>query len=238
MIIEIDENNIVDINSAIKTLVNLKKTLSKGQDIRIVQDRNFQKKFKRHTQGYNSIVSLYESPITKIFGDDIGGEYYVYFHCDPNAPINAKEDSKSLFAASLGLKYKPFYVGKGINNRCFDTSRNDSYAKKKQQINRSGKQIEIVKIKVSLSESQAFAYESKFIDIFGLISYGPNNWLVNLDEGMYKEERRLKYKQNALKILLFNKSINKSEWLKIKQFHSRKSVSREVLISESERQTL
>lgn len=226
MNIEFDENNIFEINSAIKILVNFKKKLSKSpNDILTLQDKKFQKKFKTHISGYNSIISLYESSITKIFGEDIGGEYYVYFHCDPNCPINAKSDSKSLFAASIGLKYKPFYVGKGINNRCFDTSRNDSYAKKKQQIIRSGKQIDIVKIKVSLSESQALAYESKFIDIFGLISYESNNWLVNLDEGMYKDQRRLKYKPNSLKILLSNKSINKEEWLKMKQFHSKKNQS-------------
>lgn len=222
MILEFDETNLKEVSGLIKNLIKIKKNLLNQIDIRLVRDEKLERKMKKEVPVYNSIISLYESSTTKLFGDSIGGDYYVYFHCDPNEPLSAKTDAKSLFASSIGLYFKPFYVGKGVGNRCYDTSRNDSYAKRKQQILRTGKQIEIVKIKTSLSEDQALSFESKFIDIFGLIAYDSKNWLVNLDEGMHKEERRKKYKEKSLKILLYNKTITKSQWLEYKQYHSRK----------------
>ena len=54
------------------------------------------------------------------------GEHYVYAHCDPTENEISVKNSKHgllVFAASIGLKHKPFYIGMGCGNRAFDLSR-------------------------------------------------------------------------------------------------------------------
>jgi hypothetical protein len=207
MVIEINEKDLTDIKRKIKYLVKIKENLMKEQDVRLVQDDKLEKKLKGKEKDYQSILSLYESNISEIYDKKDHNCFYVYFHCDPNSPLNIGKNAKDLFAASIGLTHRPFYVGKGTGDRYNNTNRNDSYAKKKQQIKQSGKEIIIVKWKEELSEDISFIYESKFIDIFGLLSFNQHNWLVNLDEGKDKERRRSLYKKGSRRILLSNKMI-------------------------------
>lgn len=203
MEIKFNENNINEIKSVIKKLVNLKNKLhgdSQG-------NAKIAKKLESQQRLLESFNKILESDISDIYGHEVTGDHYVYFHCDPNTPIIATKDAKNLFSAQIGLKFKPFYVGKGIGNRCYETNRNDSYSKKKQQITKTGKEIVIVKVKESLSENLAFALESKYIDIFGLIAHNQFNWLLNLDEGKHKEERRDKYLKGSNFALRNNKII-------------------------------
>lgn len=206
-IFEIDMTSIVELDSVIKQLVKIKKSLINAapeknikQEQRVASDRKM----------YESINSIYDSVITDIYkdiDDNIVSDYYVYFHCDPTYPISAIKDAKNLFAALIGLTHRPFYVGMGCGDRCYDTTRNDSYAKKKQQLSRNKTNILIMKHSSGLLKSEALALESKFIDIFGLISYSPFNWLVNLDEGKDKDARRDLYIKGSHRALRANKMI-------------------------------
>ena len=122
-------------------------------------------------------------------------KFYIYVYLDPRIV-------GEFIYGDYKFDYQPFYVGKGVGDRCYDTNRNDSYAKKKQQINRNNQKIIIVKYKIDLDESEALSLESKFIDIFGLTAYNTYSWLLNLDEGYNKEERRKMYQKGSGHALL------------------------------------
>lgn len=205
MNIDFDENSIDSINKAIRKLKKLKEGLS-GKPL---PERKISNTLKGQEKLFESFNKILNSDISSVYGNEDTGDYYVYFHCDPNTPITASKDAKNLFSAQIGLTHKPFYVGKGIGNRCYETDRNDSYAKKKQQITKTGKEVLVIKIKESINENSALALESKFIDIFGLLAYHEFNWLLNLDEGKYKEERRNKYIKGSKFTLLKNRMILK-----------------------------
>lgn len=98
---------------------------------------------------------------------------------------------KSAFAASLGLTSTPFYIGKGTGDRAYNINRSETHRKIKQKINAAEKEVEVVILKDNLSELKALCYESKLLDIFGLIPH--KGWLSNLDEGYLKEDRRNNY---------------------------------------------
>lgn len=56
------------------------------------------------------------------------GKYYVYVHSNPVKPLSVTRDIRELFLASrYSLSYLPFYVGKGIDDRCFDLNRNEGH---------------------------------------------------------------------------------------------------------------
>ena len=95
------------------------------------------------------------------------------------------------FASTLGIESLPFYVGKGEGNRAYDLNRNESHRKKRQFIEQTGKQVQVLILKDNLTEVEALMLESKLIDIFGLKSYG--GWLVNLDEGVNNQSRKQIY---------------------------------------------
>lgn len=130
--------------------------------------------------------------------------YYVYVHCDPSKKIAVSRDGKTTFAATLGLKYFPFYVGKGTGNRAFELDRNESHRKVRQKIKTFYDEIDVKIIKDGLTEKEALIMESKLIDIFGLTSHGGR--LVNLDEGVKNKERRNLYKDKLLVINKFYKN--------------------------------
>ena len=205
MIIEFDETNFEEVKRVLSRIVKIKNDLFSGQH----NSAKLSKKLEAQQKLFESFNKILESNVSSVYGNEDIGEYYVYFHCDPTEPIIATKDAKNLFAAQIGLSHKPFYVGKGIHNRCYETDRNDSYAKKKQQISRADKEVLVVKVKQSINENSALALESKFIDIFGLVAYHPFNWLLNLDEGKYKEERRNKYIKGSKFTLLKNRMILK-----------------------------
>jgi hypothetical protein len=56
-------------------------------------------------------------------------------------------------------------------------------------------------IKENLTEMEALCLESKFIDIFGLMS--KSGRLVNLDEGLKSKERQMLYRDSLIKLNSF-----------------------------------
>ena len=97
----------------------------------------------------------------------------------------------------LGLTHEPFYIGKGIDNRCYDLNRNEGHRKIRQMIESVSKEIMVIKIRDDLFEHEALGLESKLIDIFGLKSLNEYSFLVNLDEGKLPSDRRKLYPKGA-----------------------------------------
>jgi hypothetical protein len=145
------------------------------------------------------ISSVYEKLIL-----DETPKYYVYAHCDSGFKIALKKEARSTFVATLGLEYMPFYFGKGTGNRAFELDRNESHRKVRQKLKIFNKEITVKIIKDGLTEKEALMYESKLIDIFGLITHGGR--LVNLDEGINSKERRKLYSDELSKINSFYKN--------------------------------
>jgi len=138
-------------------------------------------------------------------GFDEEKKYYVYVHCDPRKKLDIKNNLKHLFLAiHFNLTHQPIYVGKGEADRYLDLHRNDSHRKIRSQLLKRKTDLIPVKIKNELTESQAFALESKLIDILGLLPLSKEGMLINLDEGKQAKERRLCYPKETHKIFLKN----------------------------------
>lgn len=137
------------------------------------------------------ISFLYENSLL-----DGENKYYVYAHCDTSQEIKIhKKNVFHIFSASLGMKYLPFYIGKGTGDRYIKGDRNRNYSK---VANKKVTEVDKIILKDGLTESEALQLESKLIDIFGLSIH--RGFLVNIDEGVNKDHRRFCY-QNELNIL-------------------------------------
>jgi len=169
--------------------------ISKHQKDRNILDACCQIMTTDLTSLYDSL-ELDDSPI-----------YYVYAHTDPSKKIAVGISGITTYAATLGMQFIPFYIGKGTGDRCYDTNRNETHRKIKQKLASFNKQIEIVKLFTGLTERQALSIESKLIDIFGLIPCG--GLLTNLDEGFLATERRFLYKEQFLTLSKLNKQLSK-----------------------------
>jgi len=135
--------------------------------------------------------------------------YYVYVHCDPSRKIAISRDAKTTFAATLGMKYFPFYVGKGTGNRAYELDRNESHRKVRQKIKTFYDEIDVKILKEGLTEKQALILESKLIDIFGITAQGGR--LVNLNEGVKNKERHNLYRDSLIYInKFFRNSLKKT----------------------------
>lgn len=153
------------------------------------------------TEIYNSIQNIWNSDISYMFDDtkyDILPNYYVYCHMLPSKPIVLTKQGRPTalysFAASIGCTHIPFYIGKGKNNRAFDTNRNGYHSKIKEFIRELNNEP-ITKILINnISEKDAIIKECKLIDIFGISVY--NGLLVNIDEGPNRQERTHIYKED------------------------------------------
>lgn len=146
--------------------------------------------------------------MTTIYGGmalDTARRYYVYAHLDTSKKIAPGVNGISTFAATLGMPFAPFYVGKGTGMRKFDSDRSETYRKVKQKLELMGKSVEVFTVKDNLTEAEALQYEAKLIDIFGLIPNGGT--LANLDEGHRAEERRELYKDYLLRLRTINREL-------------------------------
>jgi len=146
----------------------------------------------------NSCMAIYNTDITHLYDSDGINDrnHYVYAHCDPTKRIATGKHGITTFAATLGLKHRPFYIGMGQDNRAYELDRNDTHRKYRQQIKQNGLDIDVHIISEGLSRIEALALESKLIDIFGLIV--KKGFLVNLDEGKNHKERKLLYENELV----------------------------------------
>ena len=189
------------------------KSLRAKIDRRLNQLVVVEKKYKsNHSSVFDSCNRILEADISFLYTEQKlsnDRKFYVYAHCDPFFNLKADTNGKIAFASTLGLSSLPFYIGKGEGRRAYDLSRNESHRKKRQFIERSGKDVQIVLIRDGLTELEALMLESKLIDIFGLTSFG--GWLVNLDEGTHNEQRKQIY---------IDDYINVNKMLKMNTQHS------------------
>lgn len=178
------------------------KSLRSKIDRRLNQLTVVEKKQKKsHFSVFKSCNKIYNANIANVYDDVVLSEeqkFYVYVHCDPFFKLKADVNGKIAFASSLGIEYLPFYVGKGEGSRAYDLNRSESYRKKRQVIEKSGKNIQVKLIQENLTERDALALESKLLDIFGLVSFG--GWLVNLDEGINSNTRKNIYIEDYVNI--------------------------------------
>jgi len=150
---------------------------------------------------FDACSSIWNTDISSLYKDmglDGAKEYYVYAHMASDRPIAIGKDGRTTFFASLGPSHIPFYVGKGIGERFQNTTRNETHRKVKQKLASFGHTIIASKVVDGLTEIEALCYESKLIDIFGLL--GKGGILVNLDEGVKAQERRALYKEHFLAV--------------------------------------
>lgn len=143
---------------------------------------------------------MYDMDLSDVYPS--GGEksYFVYAHTNPLKPLDVKNNLKHLFLASRfpGLKYEPFYIGKGQGNRHIDLNRNGNHRKIRTMITRFKKEIEVVILEDKLTSGDALAKEAKLMDILGMSCFSNHGLLCNLDEGTDYDSRRLSYGDNQL----------------------------------------
>lgn len=191
---QINWNNLDEIDKLFRSIQGRRQQLKKEQGLL--------KKFsdsELYRIKWDSIQSIIDTDISFLYEDqdfDTEEKYYVYAHCDTSKKINvSSKNAIQVFAASLGMKYMPFYIGKGTGSRYKKGDRNRNYTKVSDK---KFTDIDKVILKNNLTESKALQFESKLIDIFGLAIY--NGFLINIDEGLERDHRRFCY-QDSLKQL-------------------------------------
>lgn len=150
---------------------------------------------------FDACMSIYNTDISSVYAGmqfDATPIYYVYTHCEPTISAHVGKNGKTTFAATIGMTKLPFYVGKGVGDRAYDLNRNETHRKVRQKLHKFDKEISVEIIKTGLTELEALMYESKLIDIFGLVATGGK--LVNLDEGINSKERKEMYKSQLHEI--------------------------------------
>jgi hypothetical protein len=151
-------------------------------------------------QKFVACYGIWETDISSIYSElslNATRSYFVYAHLDPLQPIDLTR-ARNAFAATIGMEYLPFYIGKGINDRDKDLMRNETHRKIVQKLRAIGKEPVVVKVQQRLTESEALQCESKLIDIFGLMPNG--GFLTNLDEGHNRIARRTLYRNYLRKL--------------------------------------
>lgn len=152
--------------------------------------------------------SIYDTDISEVYSQtalDVTPMYYVYAHLDTSKSIAIGRHGVTTFAATLGMDYFPFYIGKGTGNRWCDLNRNETHRKVRAKLTTLEKEPKAIKILDGLTEMEALMIESKLIDIFGLIPYG--GLLVNLDEGINRDERRHLYRSEFDQLRQLNRML-------------------------------
>jgi hypothetical protein len=176
-------------------------------------------KAKKFRDYYDACCRIYDTDISSLYRDmvtDVDTCYYVYAHLDmtrpivvPKHPDKGAEPGLKFFAASKGLDFMPFYIGKGKGDRYLSGERNAAYQKIDKKIRLAGKTAKIIKIKEGLTESEALQLEAKLIDIFGLAIY--DGVLTNLDEGHNNSERIKMYLDNFRTLRRMNRQMYGTE---------------------------
>lgn len=198
-VFEIDFDSVEDILRVNNILKSRLGELRKNQ---------FGSKNQRTKDVFSSCQNLWNTDIDFLYSNlklDNNPIYYVYAHCDPSAKIAFGKDGRSTFSATLGMTHLPFYIGKGVGERAYDLNRNETHRKVRQNLASFNKEPIITILKDGLTESQALGYESKLIDIFGVIGKGGR--LTNLDEGVNALDRRNVYKEDLVKINLLYREL-------------------------------
>lgn len=173
------------------------------------QDKSLTRK-ERCADVFSACNEIWLADISSVYSKEVldnTKKYYVYAHLDTTRKVAVGVSAITTFAASIGMEYFPFYIGKGVDDRCNNLNRNETHRKVVQKIHKAGKEPIVIKLKENLSESEALQYESKLIDIFGLLSQA--GFLSNLDEGIKPEERRLLYKDSLIRIRSINEMLYK-----------------------------
>jgi hypothetical protein len=138
------------------------------------------------------------SPLFNTLELDSTPKYYVYAHTKSS---KLKPNSKAIDAFSqiyVGLKEKPFYIGKGTGNRYLQKDRNEYYNKYRVQLLAEKIAVDHVIVKNNLTEYEALELESKLIDIYGIKAEGRS--LLNLDSCYKPVLRRKMYPVECLSI--------------------------------------
>lgn len=188
--IVLDWNNLEQVDKICRSLIGRKQQLKKDKGLlsEDTQTNLFQSRWDAIQTILNTDISfLYEN-------SNLNQEtkFYVYAHCDTTKEIKIKKTTAvQAYAASLGMKSMPFYIGKGTGNRYEKSGRNGYHTK---ITNKKLNNTERIILKNNLSESEALQLESKLIDIFGLTVYG--GYLINIDEGLQSEHRKFLYKDS------------------------------------------
>ncbi len=164
-------------------------------------DPSFISKNERCRRILHSCQKIMATDISSIYNGielDTEKKYYVYAHLDTSKRVAIGKESKTTFAATLGMEYFPFYIGEGCGTRSHDLNRNETHRKVKQRLQTFGQEVQIKILFSDLTKLESLCIESKLIDIFGL---KPNGGLLcNLDEGFAYKERREIYKDSLHEI--------------------------------------
>jgi hypothetical protein len=146
-------------------------------------------------------LKIWSTDISSIYGDiktsDKSKSFYVYAHLNPLEPVDMTR-ARDVFAATMGMQYLPFYIGKGCGGRDGNTIRNETHRKVLQKLKSLELSPIVIRVKDGITELDALQYESKLIDIFSLIVNG--GLLCNLDEGYKRIERRKMYRDCLRKL--------------------------------------
>lgn len=95
---------------------------------------------ERNKQIFDACQRIIDTDISNVYNGiilDSKKIYYVYAHLDPSMPIAINRHGVSTFAATLGMKHRPCYIGKGSGNRCFELDRNETHRKIRQRLKSS-----------------------------------------------------------------------------------------------------